>query len=180
MAQYSKATDANGTTRYKDGNKFVKADDVPENVKTVLGDAADGTVVDELGDPVNPETDTDEGTSDESAPGPDDSADDESDADEDEQDVPPSPDRPAEQTAPAKPRKPAPARQTQVETPPVEQDEEGMGFKRSKGKTLSVFSNKPHETVRNYNGIMVPMTHEEYETKTDAEVGAKLRELGKI
>lgn len=67
-------------------------------------------------------------------------------------------------------------------------DEEGMGFPRKNGKTLSVFSNKPHETVRNVGGVMVPMTNEEAVgdstkgvlPKTDAEVIAKLKKLGKM
>lgn len=169
MAQYSKVTDANGTTRYKDGSKFVKADDVPENVKTALGDAAEGTVLDELGDPVNPETDSDEGSEDEPAPtSPDEdesTPDDESDADDEEQ----------EQPTPA----PAP-QQTPIDPTPTPQSDEGMGFKRSKGKTLSIFSNKPHETVKNVNGIMVPLTHEEHATKTDSEILEQLRKLKKL
>lgn len=59
-------------------------------------------------------------------------------------------------------------------------DEEGMGFPRKNGKTVSIFSNKPHETVRNVGGVMVPLTHEEYASKTDAEIQAKLRKLGKL
>lgn len=57
----------------------------------------------------------------------------------------------------------------------------GMGYKLNKeGKTLSVFSNKVHETVRFVSGHMVPMTREEYDTKTDAEVIEKLKKLGKL
>lgn len=154
MAVYSKVTDANGTTRYKDGAKFVKADDVPETVKTALADAPDGTQVDELADPVNPETDLDE-SEDEDAPTTDDTpADDDSTADE--------------------PEAPAPEAET------VPQTTEGMGFKRVKGKTVSIFSNKPHETVKNVSGVMVPLTVEEYNTKTDSEIIAKLKDLKKL
>lgn len=68
------------------------------------------------------------------------------------------------------------------------QDDEGMGFPRAKGKTLSVFSKKPHETVRNVGNIMVPMTMEEavgdsnkgIAPKTDAEAIAALKKLGKL
>ena len=55
-----------------------------------------------------------------------------------------------------------------------------MGFPAAKGKTLSVFSDVPHETVKNIGGIMVPLTIKEYAEKTDAEIIEKLKELGKI
>ena len=156
MATYSKVTDANGTTRYKDGAKFVKADDVPENVKTALGEQPDGTQLDELGDPIDPSTESDES---------------------EDEDAPTTNDTPADDDTTADETSPAPAPEA-VETVP--QTDEGMGFKRSKGKTLSVFSNKPHETVKNVAGVMVPMTVEEYNTKTDAEIVEKLKSLGKL
>lgn len=170
MAQYSKVTDASGTTRYKDGSKFVKGDDVPATVKTALADAPDGTVVDELAEPVNPETDLDE-SEDEDAPTVDDTP-----AEDD--------DTTADDPAPT----PDPVDNDPASVEPVPQDDEGMGFKRSKGKTLSIFSNKPHETVKNIAGVMVPLTMEEatgnaqkgIAAKTDAEIIAKLKDLKKL
>ena len=63
---------------------------------------------------------------------------------------------------------------------PTPQSEPGMGYKRVKAKTVSIFSNKPHETVKNVAGVMVPLTLEEYESKTDAEIIEQLRKLKKI
>lgn len=189
MAQYSKVTDANGTTRYKDGSKFVKGDDVPENVKTALGENPDGTVVDELGDVVNPETDTDEGTGDDpdlTPPAPaDDSADDSADEDgagDDGEDDEEDDSEDESQTPPAAPT-PAPRKRAARN-----QEVGGMGFPAKDGKTLSIFSDKPHETVKNVGGHLVPLTLEELqgdaskgvEPKTDAEIIEKLKELGKL
>ena len=165
MAQYSKVTDANGTTRYKDGSKFVKADDVPATVKSALESSADGTVVDELGEPVNPETDSDES---------------------EDEDAPTSNDTPSDDDTTAD--EPTNLDNDPASAEPVPQDEEGMGFKRSKGKTLSIFSNKPHETVKNVAGVMVPLTLEEatgnaqkdIAPKSDAEIIAKLKQLKKL
>lgn len=59
--------------------------------------------------------------------------------------------------------------------------EEGMGFPRKNGKTVDIFDGKtPHETVKNVAGVMVPLTNENYNTKTDAEIIAKLKDLGKL
>lgn len=165
MATFSKVTDANGTTRYKDGSKFVKADDVPETVKTALADAPDGTQVDELGDAIDPSTESDES---------------------EDEDAPTTDDTPADDDTSADDATNLDADPASVE--PIPQDEEGMGFKRSKGKTLSIFSNKPHETVKNVAGVMVPLTLEEatgnaqkdIAPKTDAEIIAKLKDLGKL
>lgn len=70
--------------------------------------------------------------------------------------------------------------ETPAETSATPQDDAGFGFKRSGGKTLSIFSNKPHETVKYVNGVLVPLTHEEYNTKTDAEIIEKLKKLKKL
>lgn len=167
MAQYTKSVTKQGdkdVTRYKDGGQFVKGDDVPANVKQALQDNPDGTIIDETGEVVNPETDEDE-SGDEPAPtGPEDEADegDEPDEGDEEEET---------RTAPAEDPRSLDA---------VPQDNPGMGYKRSGGKTLSIFSNKPHETVKNVAGIMVPMTHDEYNSKTDAEILAKLRKLKKL
>ena len=56
----------------------------------------------------------------------------------------------------------------------------GMGFPARNGKTLSILSDVPHETIRSVAGIIVPLTNEEYKTKGDAEIIERLKELGKI
>ncbi len=160
MAQYTKLGN-----RYKDGGRFVAADSVPESAKSILEEAAEGTVVDELGDVVNPETDIDE-SEDETAPTAD-LSDEDLDEDEDEDEEPEA----EPQIVQSKPK-----RKKQED----EDEETGMGFKRAKGKTLSIFSNVPHETVKHIYGLMVPLTHVEHEEKTDAEIIAKLKELGKL
>lgn len=175
MAQYSKVTNPDGSVYYQDGEQPIAAEAVPDNVKSVLQDAADGSVVDELGDPINPETDVDE-SEDENLPV--NQPDDESDVDQEP--VAPAPEVPAAPQVGPDPEQPAEPMQAEIKPAPVPQDSEGMGFPRKDGKTLSIFSNAPHETVKNINGIMAPMTHEEYEEKTDAEIIEKLRKMKKI
>lgn len=169
MAQYTKATDSNGTVRYKDGTKFVKGADVPGPVKEALAGVVDGTVIDELGEVVDLSTETDEGTEDEvlptKAPVEDTTVIDE-DADEDEI----ANDAEAAEVAPVK----------EQATKNVKYQIGGMGFPALNGKTVSIFSDVPHETVKNVGGILVPVTLEEYNTKSDAEIMVRLKELGKI
>lgn len=60
-------------------------------------------------------------------------------------------------------------------------DEAGMGFKRVNGKTVDVFDGKtPHTHVRFVANIMVPLTKENFEKRSDGEIIDKLRELGKV
>lgn len=193
MAQYTKSTGDNGSVRYKDGGRFVKADDVPANIKEALDANPEGTAVDELGEVVNPETDTDEGTGDDDSvptnttPAEDDSTADDADegdagssvadtgaGDDGEDD---------EEEEPEAPATPAPAKRSAKK-----QEIGGMGFPAKNGKTLSIFSDKPHETVKNVGGILVPLTNEELtgdvakgvEPKTDTEIIEKLKKLGKL
>ena len=178
MAQYTKQTGANGTVRYKDGGDFVKNADVPENIKKALDENPEGTIIDELGDVVDPSTETDEGSGDDeevkaqTPPAEDDTtADDETASDDESEDD-------DEEEAP-KPAKKNTGRKVEIG---------GMGFPAKNGKTLSIFSNVPHETVKNVGGIMVPMTLVELqgdkakgiEPKTDAEIIEKLKKLKKI
>lgn len=154
MATYSK--EQNGPVpRYKLGKDFVKAGDLPKAVKEALKDAPSGTQVDELGDVIDPLTELDE-SEDESAPTKEETQAEDESTDEDEV----------------------------VETPAslndTPQSDPGMGFKRVGGKTVSIFSNEPHTAVKNVGGIMVPLTEAEYKTKTDAEIIAKLKKLGKM
>ena len=176
MAQYTKATDSNGTVRYKDGTKFVKGADVPGPVKEALAGVVDGTVIDELGEVVDPSTETDEGTEDEvlptKAPVEDTTVvDEDADEDEDAEDS-----DAAEETEEAD--EPAPIKAQATKN--VKYQIGGMGFPALNGKTVSIFSDVPHETVKNISGILVPVTLEEYNTKSDAEIMVRLKELGKI
>lgn len=60
----------------------------------------------------------------------------------------------------------------------VPQSEEGMGFKRVGGKTVDVFDSKtPHTHVRVIEGLMVPLSEDNYNTKTDAEIYDRLKDL---
>ena len=181
MANYSKVTDANGTTRYKDGSKFVKGDDVPENVKNALAEQPDGTVVDEIGDRVDPTTDTDEGSGDdESVPTNTPPVEDDSTVDDQDEGAG---DDGEEDDEEEEPEAPAPRKRSSSK-----QEIGGMGFPAKNGKTLSIFSNVPHETVKNVGGHMVPLTNEELTgdaskgilPKTDTEIIEKLKKLGKV
>jgi len=61
----------------------------------------------------------------------------------------------------------------------VPQSDPGMGFPRVDGKTVDIFDKKtPHTHVRNVQGVMVPLSEENYNTKTDAEVMDQLAKLG--
>ena len=174
---FSKVTNASGNVRYRSGNQFVAADDVPASAKKGLEDLSDGQVVDELGDPVETYKGkpiaTDEGSEDEQLPTKPKTpatAEDTSTADEDEQE---------EETPTKAPAKPAARRKAK---PAFEEDtEEGMGFPRVDGKTVDIFDGKtPHTTVKNVGGFIVPLSAESFATKSDAQILEKLKELGKI
>ena len=207
MANYSKQT--NGTTvRYKEGSKFVAADAVPQNIKDALANAPDGTQVDELGDVVDPTTESDEGSEDENLPtkpaeqdtstadegqGDDQSEDqqgnEEEDSDASEEDSAPVPPA-APAPAPAAPKtkdaedaqKAADAKKSTGTSRAKKSDTYigGMGFPARDGKTLSILSDVPHEIVKNVGGIVVPLTNEEYKNASDVDIIERLKELGKI
>jgi len=194
MAQYTKATDGNGTVRYKDGSKFVGQADVPDNIKEALANAPEGTIIDELGDVVDPTTESDEGSEDEDLAPADPAKSDDTTEDtttvEDQGDSEPASDptpEPAqeptpepEQPEPEAPSEPSEPEEGDAPEPKADTVIGGMGFPARDGKTLSIFSDAPHETVKNVGGIMVPLTQKEFATKGDAEIIAKLKELGKI
>lgn len=69
-----------------------------------------------------------------------------------------------------------PGRNFKSKTP---QSEPGMDFPRKNGKTVDVFNGQPHTHVRYVAGHMVPLTRDNYISRTDAEIEAKLSELGK-
>lgn len=201
MGHYSKQTDARGVVRYRDenANQLISKDKLSEEVKKTLADQEDGVKVtvtevegkeqvtvdqpeapaetpaepaepaepeapaEEEAEPAPAEAETDDSEVEEAAPDPaassDDEADDEADEDSEEGD----------------------GIDTEMQAAPVSKtDESGMGFPMDKqGRTLSIFSKKVHETVKYINGIMVPMTMEEYNKKSDKDILAKLKKLGK-
>lgn len=180
MAKYTKVSskDPSGKTvvRYKDGKNYVDGKDVPEVVRTGLNEVKEGTILDELGDVFDPETDSDE-SEDEQAPtgSEEDDASEEDDSDLDEQETP----------AP-KPPKPAAKKAVRNRSTASDDDaddgsgEEGMGFPRVNGKTVDIFDGKtPHTHVKNVGGHMVPLSKENYDTKTDVEILQRLKKLGK-
>lgn len=189
MAKYTKEVSKQGdkeVVRYKNGSDYVETSKVPTNVVNALKSAKPGVAVDELGDYINPETDTDE-SEDEDAPDQDDELNQDDETDEDEEQDEPTP-RPAKPRQTRKPRNNNPDVDLDEDNQ-VPQDEEGMGFKRVGGKTVDIFDGKtPHTVVRNIAGVMVPLSQvsafgdakNDIEPKTDAEIIEKLKKLGKL
>lgn len=176
MAQYTKATDDNGTVRYKDGTKFVKGADVSDAVKEALAAVPEGTIIDELGDVVDPSTESDEGTEDEILPVRQAPVEDTTSVEQEEAPAEPETTEATPEAEPeAGPEAPAP-----VAKKKVKYEMGGMGFPALNGKTVSIFSDVPHETIRSVAGIIVPLTMEEYKDKSDAEIMVRLKEIGKI
>lgn len=63
----------------------------------------------------------------------------------------------------------------------VPQSEPGMGFKRVNGKTVDIFDQKtPHTRIRPVEGFTVPLSEKSYNEKSDAEIYARLKELGYV
>ena len=158
MAEYKRVEDKNGKSRYMADGKFVAADNLGEDLRDQLDSNEAGTVLDENGDEIDPETESDDGSGTESA---DKAAEDaraaaaEADEEEDER-----------------------VRQTPIMAVATEQSDPGMGFPRVKGYTVDIFDGKtPHTHVRNVNGLMVPLSEENYKTKTDTEIISKLKDL---
>ena len=61
---------------------------------------------------------------------------------------------------------------------PVPQSEKGFGFPRKNGKTVDIFDGEtPHTHVRLVEGLPVPVSEENYNTKTDSEIYDRLDEL---
>lgn len=136
---------------------------------------------DQVQAPSAPEVNPEDLKVDQPAPPPIDSPDDTSD----DSGVEPAPTQADEEDDEEEDETPArPTRRGSTQT----SDEEGMGFPRKNGKTVSVVSGKPHETVRNVAGVMVPLTLEEavgnstkgVEPVSDVELIGKLKKLGKL
>lgn len=153
MSDYEKVVDDKGVTRYKLGGKFVKSAEVPEDVKASLNDVVSDNEIEEpvaeVEEVVAVEEVVEEAEVVDPGASPDD-VDDESGIDE------------------------------EVTVSSSKAQEEGMGFKRVKGKTVDIFDGKtPHEAVRFVGGLTVPVTKENYDKKTDAEILAQLKKIGK-
>lgn len=155
MSEYERVVDAKGVTRYKLDGKFVKASEVPEDVKVTLNDVVadapiEEPVVDEVVEDVVDEAPEVIEQPEDPGASPDD-VDDESGIDD------------------------------EVPVAKANLQEEGMGFKRIDGKTVDIFDGKtPHEAVRYVGGLMVPLSKENFEKKTDADILARLKKLGKL
>ena len=199
MADYEKVVDDKGVVRYKLDGKFVKGSEVPEDVKSDLENAKSAQDLNQ-GDPVPgqgkqevPDTSASEPT--EGTPdvrGGDILAPDAPGIREDEK-----PGGPQEPTSVQATLAPAIDSADDVDDESGEdveeqdraarlaagrdQDEAGMGFKRVKGKTVDIFDNKtPHTRVRFVAGVMVPLSQENFENKSDGEIIEQLRKLKKI
>lgn len=154
MSDYEKVVDDKGVTRYKLGGKFVKSAEVPEDVKASLNDVVSDNEIEEpvaeVEETVAIEEVVEESEAIDPGASPDD-VDDESGIDEEV-----------------------------VTSNKASNQEEGMGFKRVKGKTVDIFDGKtPHEAVRFVGGLTVPVTKDNYEKKTDAEILSQLKKIGK-
>lgn len=157
MAQFVRIETKNGGTQYrnKTENKVVSAKDLEENYPAVkeeldLGDA--GQVVDsETVTQGDGDGVVDTTNNEENAS--DDSTENQSDDEEQE-----APENPYRRKTPS--------------------SEEGFGFPRKNGKTVDIFDGKtPHTEVRLVSGKMVPLSRENYESKSDAEIHDRLVEL---
>lgn len=202
MANYSKETkQENGkeVVRYKDGKKYVDGKDVPENVRSALNEVREGTVVDELGDEVemyNGKPLATGSITDEKAPTKDDLDADDDDDDDSDDDTPQKGNKTPDDTdvidddpnqkkqeKAAQKSKPAakPRSRKQASDDSDDDDVDGMGFPRKNGKTVDIFDSKtPHTHVKPVAGLMVPLSEENFNTKSDTQIMERLREMGKI
>lgn len=72
----------------------------------------------------------------------------------------------------------APEERVNPYTRPAPVTEPGFGFPRKKGKTVDIFDGKtPHTHIRVVAGMPVPLSEENYKTKTDAEIYERLEKL---
>lgn len=169
MAEYTKKTDAKGVVRYRNvtENKPVSAEDLEKNlpaVKEELDLVDEGTKVESEGmtGDTSSTTDSDgnrddaedDGTTSRNDTNAEETGNQESDQDN----------KDSEETNPYRRA--------------VPQSEPGMGFKRKGGKTVDAFDGKtPATEVRYVGGHMVPLSKENYESKSDAEIYEQLEKL---
>jgi hypothetical protein len=185
---YTKSTDDNGTVRYKLDGKLTKGAEVPEAAKTTLDTVDEGVAVDEGGNRVEEgnDTQTDTQTTD---PGetrvhntqPVERADEADSEVENPNDPNADVNDEDGEDEPEQPRAPRSNRLRRTRPGESEQDEEGMGFPRKNGKTVDIFDGKtPHTELVNIDGIMVPLSKESYDNKTNADIRKKLQDMGKL
>ena len=166
MAEYTRKTDANGVTRYRNAteNKQVSAEELEKNfpaLKEELDLADEGTRVESEGmtgdtsSTTNSDGDRDDDTANRNDTNAEETGNQESDQDN----------KDSEETNPYRRSVPS--------------SEPGMGeFKRVNGKTVDIFDQKtPHTDVRYVGGLMVPLSKKNYESKSDAEIYERLEEL---
>lgn len=117
--------------------------------------------------------DSSENSDDKKTEEPDIDSDDDSDEDDEEETTQP------EQKAP---EKSARAAQPDVDSfrSSVPQSKPGMGFPRVNGKTVDIFDGQtPHTHLKNVGGLMVPLSAQNFRTKSDGQILTKLQELGR-
>ncbi len=191
---YDQIQMSNGQTRYRKDKQFVKAADVPDNIKEVvtLTNIVDDNgivIVEDKGDyaEMTPEEKAaaDAAKEDDSTP----SEDNVEKEDVEDDDVDPLPEASssvdgAPGTPEAIPSQPEGEAERIANLAPrlrskVPQSEPGMGFKRVNGRTVDIFDLKtPHTHVKLVGGHTVPLSAESYNKRSDAEIERRLSKLG--
>ncbi len=192
---YDQIQMSNGQTRYRKDKQFVKAADVPDNIKEVVTLT---NIVDDNGIViVEDKGDYAEMTPEEKAAA-DAAKEDDSDSEDDEptekksnedDDVDPLTEVPSSVdggpgTPAALPSQPEAEAERVANLAPrlrskVPQSEPGMGFKRVNGRTVDIFDLKtPHTHVKLVGGHTVPLSAESYNKRSDAEIERRLSKLG--
>lgn len=174
MAEFTKKLDKNGKVFYlnvTNGNKRVKPETLPVSLKEELDLADAGTIIDEEtvikldGDGA---VDAKGNKIVDKAPA------EEEDETAEEEDYR-APEVQVTDMPVVKPERINPYART------VEATEDGFGFPRKGGKTVDIFDGvTPHTHIRAIEGKCVPLSKENYETKTDAEIFDRLVELNLI
>jgi len=184
MSQYERVVDANGVVRYKLEGKFVKAAEVPEDVKASLSDVVPAEPVEE---PVvdeseveTPEEESTEAVEEVPAPVVGDEVAEESVVEEETPRDPAAPE--VDPAADADDIDDESGIDEEVTPTEVNHaDEVGMGFPMKNGHTVDIFDGKtPHETVRFVEGLMVPLTMKNYNEKSVPEIIARLKKMKKL
>lgn len=190
MAEFVRIEDKNGKTQYrnKTENKIVSADKLPSALKEELDIADPGTVIDEEtvfaekgdgvvdkdGNPIEPKEDGDG-----NGATPDQGSEPDGEGDKDGQEPPKGTgDKPEVPKTPTRRPRDAGATTRNPYSKPVPTSEDGMGYPRVNGKTVDIFDGKtPHTHVRLVGDKTVPLSEENYKTKTDSEIWERLEEL---
>lgn len=203
MAQFIKRTDRSGKVRYLKDGRFTTEDKLDSKVRETLNSQDEGTKVDDKGQVVEEDKSgegdqgnrgngegQDGGDADPNAQRNNGTQNQNSSQDGNNQSPETPSDNPPDTTGSAKRNTKGTSEKERIQndpnyvpnvnTPPgmTPQTDPGMGFKRVKGVTVDIFDGKtPHTHVKNVNGRMVPLSRENYETRTDAEIAERLNEL---